>query len=137
MKRLAILVALVACTNPSLSRTAPVGPGIEIPGAHLDDVRDAVVSQMTSKGFSVLTADENRIVGEQPIRSDWSGNFYSHREYFIWEQKEGVTIIASAGFLDKTPAALRRYSQQREVAMLGAQRDLSADLAAIKAQFTH
>jgi hypothetical protein len=134
MKRLGILIALIACTNPALSRTAPVGPSIVIPGAQLDDVRDAVVSQLTSKGYSVLVAEKNRVAAELPIRSDWSGNYYTHREYFLRERRDGIMMTAGGWLVDKSPPQKRDY-QGRSAAQMQVENDLSADLAAIKGQF--
>ena len=73
MKRLAILLVLVACVNPSVSRNAAASNGVAIPGAQLDDVRGAVVAQLASKGYSVLSASKYRVSGELPIRSDLWG----------------------------------------------------------------
>jgi hypothetical protein len=134
MKKLAIVFALIACTNPALSRTTPVGPSIVIPGAQLDDVRDAVVSQLTSKGYSVLVAEKYRVAAELPMRSDWSGNFYTHREYRLGEHRDGITITAGGGLVDKSPPQTRNYLA-RDAAQMRVENDLSADLAAIKGLF--
>ena len=63
------------------------------------------------------------------------GNFYSHRDYALGENANEIVVTASAYLVDKSPPPTH-YDRARDVARMAVQSDVSADLAAIKAQFS-
>src|SRR4051812_36705603 len=106
MKKLGILLAVVACASAPVTR--PDGQaGVLVAGANIDAVRDAIVSHVTDGGYSVLSASENLVTAEMPARDNPSGYYFLHQEYVLWSVPNGVRIRGVGRFIDKTPPALK------------------------------
>jgi hypothetical protein len=132
VKKLWLTVAFVACTNPSFSRITPVGPSVVIPGTTVADVRDSVAAALTSRGYTLLAKNDERIVAEMPVRSDWSGSYYSHREYAFSKVSAGVSVSASDNLIDRAAPSAGANNDRREAAQGGRQKSLNDELLALK-----